>query len=113
MQPLTLQIVVDGNSLNWYSSSYRLIAVAFHYYADKDIDDVEVEKSPAFDIRQGAVTMMVRPNQNYMAELMKGSFNTNYHLLLVPKGVNEKAFRTIREAKALGAFDIWGSSGPP
>jgi hypothetical protein len=114
MQPLTLEITVNGSSLDWYSNSHRLIAVAMHYYGDKDISDVDaIQKSPPFEIRKGAVVIMIRPKETYVNEFVHGAINTNYHLLLVPRGVNDKAFSTLRQAKELGAFDIWSGSGPP
>jgi hypothetical protein len=114
VSPIALQITVDGSSLKWYVERYRLIAVAFHYFGEQDIDDVDgIQKSQPYDIRREPQVVMVRPDSKFIAEILRGSVTTNYHLLLVPRGVNDKAFATLRQAKQLGVFDIWSASGPP
>lgn len=95
--------------------SVRLIAVAFHYDGLIDVLDVDqLQKSSAYDVRLGVVVAMIKPDETFVKETTSGQHGrTNYVLLTLPAANSGQSFKTLRQAFASGAKQIWAGIGPP
>jgi hypothetical protein len=92
----------------------KLLAIAFHYKGDVDINDVsELQKSALYDVRTGAQIMVFHYDDKFAAEFAAGIRNTNYFLFIVPSAFRPDGFSTVRQAFAQGARLAGAGVGPP
>lgn len=110
-----LQAFCDLSRLGRVAKKYKVAVVAFHYAGIIDVDDVDdLQKSSLYsiDAKNQHLLVAIPLDQRFRAELQIGT-GTNYRMLLMPDGVNTDKFSTLSQAKALGALDLGGASGPP
>jgi hypothetical protein len=104
---LGLRVTVDGNEIYKYSP-WRVMAVAFIWTPDKDVNDVqELQKSTAFDIRKDEMVFLFKGSPKLVDQFNKGA-PINYAVIILPKNLTPDSFVTLRQAKELGAriFEI-------
>jgi hypothetical protein len=114
-EPWRVQAIVEGKCLFPYRDTHRVAVIAFHTPGDREWLDIrDLQKSALYDIRDGEIPVVFNLTDNYVNELAHGWRGaTNYYPLLVPKGLGMDQFSTLRQALALGAIQLQGSTGPP
>jgi hypothetical protein len=92
----------------------KIIAIAFHYYGNVDINDAPgLQKSKPFDFRKGVQLMIIEPDEAFKDEVKRGMSGTNFMTLDIPAGVTEDQFSTLRQAYKLGARLMVGAAKHP
>jgi hypothetical protein len=111
----SLTVTIDGTVIpKSIRKRYRIAAVAFHYTGAKDVDDVEMSKSRAYDITDNTITLLIPLSDTFRHEmLVEGLRQTTYYILLVPQEYAMDDFATLRQAQALGVKKAGMGFGPP
>jgi hypothetical protein len=109
------QLTANGNRFWPYREAYRIAFACFFWEGQSDPDDsTQVLISKAFDISRGNVQMLIQWNPSFEAAFQSAASNNapciNYTLLMVPNGIDVQKATTIREAKSMGAKQVWHQS---
>jgi hypothetical protein len=106
--PINVVITKDDPSI-------KLMGAAYHYDGTTDLYDVkQLQKSALYDVRIGAVLIMVKTDATFVDEVSSHRHvRTNYVLLSVPASLNAPDFSTLRQATGMGIKTIWSGVGPP
>jgi len=93
----------------------KLMGIAYHYDGQTDFTDVKaLQKSALYDVRQGAETVLIKADTDFVNEVMSGKHvRTNYILMTIPAKLEQPQFSTLRQAFAMGAQVVWTGVGPP
>jgi hypothetical protein len=108
----TLYVSINGEDIYQYSLSWRVIAAGFVWTVDIDHDDIQdIHKSASLEIRNEPMVFMIKTDHKFVDQVNKGA-PINYCLIILPKKVTPDSFKTLRQAKDLGAKVItMGSTG--
>jgi hypothetical protein len=102
-QPMT-RMTVDGRLLDRYKGKYRLIAGVLHWLPPNPLEDqTGISKSSVFDIQAEYIRIPIVFNDQFIMEVVNGSYSESYVLLAVPPNLSPEQFDSIREAEKLGA----------
>jgi hypothetical protein len=112
---MTLFVSVNFEPLvSQYGAQYQAMVVAIHFFGNVDQYDAEgLQKSAAFDLRDGPSEFAIHADKAFQTEFTKGNHGTNYVIMLIPRSISPDQFRTIRQAIALGAIIVTSDAGPP
>jgi hypothetical protein len=103
---------IAGHLLFRYRSRYKLVGVCFHANTiASDVRDRVLQKSVAYDIVDEPEALRIDLDEGFQKEELSVR-GTSYALLLVPKNVSPSQFSTIRQAEAMGAVMVQGTTGP-
>jgi hypothetical protein len=106
----TLSISIDGNQIYGYSPQ-KVMAVAFHWPTDRDIDDAQdLQKSQVLDIRKSSLTFYMNTSQSFLDLVNKGS-PIYYAIIILPTNISGDSFSTMRQVKIEGAKILEAGSG--
>jgi hypothetical protein len=99
----TLYVSINGDDIYRYASSWRVMAVGFVWTIDRDLDDIqELQKSPVLEIRKDNMVFLFKGDSKFVDQVSRGA-PVNYGLIILPKNLPADAFKTLRQAKDLGA----------
>ena len=107
-------MTVVGHLFADLATTHKLIGLVVQYDGLQDIrDTVGLQKSKTYEIRDAELNIVVRVDDDFMRAVNRGVRQTSYALLVVPNGVTEQDFTTMRAAMNLGVIVAWTGTGAP
>jgi hypothetical protein len=105
--PGSCYLKVNGKRFYQWGDKYRLAFACLMWNGDGDIDDsAQVVLSKSYEIQNDMEEMLLYWTPSFDS-IMKNSSGINLKLFMVPVGVDIEHASTIRQAKAMGARQVW------
>lgn len=101
-QPQTYYLVLDTRPLLQYADKNKLMLIVRVPYSDRDMmTDTVIEKSIAYTIRPGALTLAV-PSQHILRFVLGVETPVEYDLVMVPASIGPDDIKSLGDVVRLG-----------
>jgi hypothetical protein len=106
--PGSCSLLVNGKRFYRWSDKYRLAFACFTWNGDGDIDDsAQVLFSKSYEVQNDMEQMLLYWTPSFHSNTKNNNYGMNLKLFMVPEGVDIEHASTVRQAKAMGARQVW------